>query len=66
MVDDRGKFIYISPEELQAVATFVQRRGRISIAELAVESNKLVNLKEVIDQDESDEKASNDCDVADA
>jgi len=47
VVDDRGKFIYLTPEELQAVARFVQRRGRVSIADLAIESNKLINLKEV-------------------
>lgn len=49
VVDDRGKFIYVSPEELQAVARFVQRRGRVSIADLAIESNKLINLKEVVE-----------------
>eukprot|EP01041_Mallomonas_annulata_P001808 gene1808-3506_t len=49
VVDDRGKFIYISTEELQAVAKFVKRKGRLSIADLAIESNKLINLKEVVE-----------------
>jgi len=49
VVDDRGKFIYISPEELLAVAKFVKRRGRVSIADLAIESNKLINLKETVE-----------------
>jgi len=44
VVDDRGKFIYISPDELEAVAKFVKQRGRVSIAELAESSNKLINL----------------------
>ncbi|CAK9795141.1 DDRGK domain-containing protein 1 [Anthophora plagiata] len=44
VIDDRGKFIYISQEELEAVAKFVKQRGRVSIAELAENSNRLINL----------------------
>jgi hypothetical protein len=44
VVDDRGKFIYISSEELEAVAKFIKQRGRVSIAELAESSNQLINL----------------------
>ncbi|PSN44797.1 DDRGK domain-containing protein 1 [Blattella germanica] len=44
VVDDRGKFIYISQEELEAVAKFVKQRGRVSITELAESSNQLINL----------------------
>lgn len=42
VIDDRGKFIYITPEELAAVANFIRQRGRISIAELAQASNSLI------------------------
>lgn len=45
VVDDRGKFIYISEEELQAVAQFIKQRGRVSIAELVSSSNRLINLQ---------------------
>ncbi|XP_032080195.1 DDRGK domain-containing protein 1, partial [Thamnophis elegans] len=45
VIDDRGKFIYITPEELMAVAEFIRRRGRVSITELAQESNSLINLE---------------------
>ncbi|XP_013910209.1 PREDICTED: DDRGK domain-containing protein 1 [Thamnophis sirtalis] len=45
VIDDRGKFIYITPEELTAVAEFIRRRGRVSITELAQESNSLINLE---------------------
>lgn len=45
VVDDRGKFIYISDQELQAVANFIKQRGRVSIAELVSSSNRLVNLQ---------------------
>ncbi|KAL8206560.1 UNVERIFIED_CONTAM: DDRGK domain-containing protein 1 [Gekko kuhli] len=45
VIDDRGKFIYITPEELTAVADFIRRRGRVSITELAQQSNALINLE---------------------
>ncbi|XP_026578710.1 DDRGK domain-containing protein 1 isoform X2 [Pseudonaja textilis] len=45
VIDDRGKFIYITPQELTAVAEFIRRRGRVSITELAQESNSLINLQ---------------------
>ncbi|XP_051981474.1 DDRGK domain-containing protein 1 isoform X1 [Xyrauchen texanus] len=44
VIDDRGKFIFITPEELNAVAQFIKQRGRISISELAQASNTLINL----------------------
>ncbi|XP_028919098.1 DDRGK domain-containing protein 1 isoform X2 [Ornithorhynchus anatinus] len=44
VIDDRGKFIYITAEELAAVAQFIRQRGRVSIAELAQASTTLVNL----------------------
>ncbi|OAD52076.1 DDRGK domain-containing protein 1 [Eufriesea mexicana] len=44
VIDDRGKFIYISQKELEAVAKFIKQRGRISITELAENSNHLINL----------------------
>lgn len=47
VIDDRGKFIYISEDELAAVAKFIRQRGRISITELAESSNKLINLQPV-------------------
>ncbi|XP_039224306.1 DDRGK domain-containing protein 1 [Crotalus tigris] len=45
VIDDRGKFIYITPEEMTAVAEFIRRQGRVSITELARESNSLINLQ---------------------
>merc|ERR550517_536229 len=31
VIDDRGKFIYISREELEAVAKYIKQQGRVSI-----------------------------------
>ncbi|XP_011179115.1 DDRGK domain-containing protein 1 [Zeugodacus cucurbitae] len=47
VIDDRGKFIYVSQEELLEVAKFIRQRGRVSIAELAESSNNLINLTPV-------------------
>uniref|UniRef100_A0A1B6KAK9 DDRGK domain-containing protein 1 n=1 Tax=Graphocephala atropunctata TaxID=36148 RepID=A0A1B6KAK9_9HEMI len=44
VIDDRGKFIYISQEELEQVAKFVKQRGRVSLTELAENSNRLITL----------------------
>ncbi len=47
VIDDRGKFIYITRNELEAVAKFITRKGRISIEDIAFESNKLIKLEPV-------------------
>lgn len=44
VVDDRGKFIYITRQELEEVARFIRQRGRVSIGELVESSNSLINV----------------------
>lgn len=44
VIDDRGKFIYITKDEYEAVAKFIKQRGRVSISELAESMNRLINL----------------------
>ena len=44
VVDDRGKFIFISSSELEDVAKFIRQQGRVSITDLAANSNKLITL----------------------
>merc|ERR1711871_1738820 len=44
VIDDRGKFICITEDEMKKVAKFIKRRGRVSVMDLAVESNKLIDL----------------------
>ncbi|CAL8460609.1 g138 [Coccomyxa elongata] len=46
VMDDRGKFIYISREEMAAVAEFVKSRGRVAIGELAAKSSTFINLEQ--------------------
>ena len=44
VMDDRGKFIYISPEEMEQVAAFIKKSGRVSIANLAKKSNEFIKV----------------------
>ena len=44
VIDDRGKFIYITQEELESVAKFIRQRGRVSLSDIAEASNSLINL----------------------
>ena len=39
------QFIYISKEEMEAVAEFIKRRGRVAISELAAKSNTFIDLE---------------------
>lgn len=45
VIDDRGKFIYITLEELESVARYIRQNGRVSISDLATSSNRLINLE---------------------
>ena len=45
VIDDRGKFIYITVEELEAVARYIRQNGRVSISDLAASSNRLISLE---------------------
>uniref|UniRef100_UPI00358F9508 DDRGK domain-containing protein 1 n=1 Tax=Myxine glutinosa TaxID=7769 RepID=UPI00358F9508 len=45
IVDDRGKFIAVTPEELDAVADFIRKRGRLSMSELSQAAASLVSLQ---------------------
>lgn len=48
VLDDRGKFIYISEEEMDAVAKYINKKGRVTISELAagIAREKLIVLKD--------------------
>lgn len=54
IMDDRGKYIYISDDEMRTVATFIRRKGRIGISELAKESSNLIHFDGVDDIDVDD------------
>jgi len=44
VLDDRGKFIYITMDELSSVAKWINLKGRVSLEEIQRESNKLIKL----------------------
>lgn len=45
VMDDRGKYIYISDDEMNAVVKFIKQRGRVSKADLSENSHKLIRLQ---------------------
>mgnify|MGYP000483233394 CR=1 FL=1 len=47
VVDDRGKYIYITADEMQKVTDFIKQQGRVNMAALAKASNRLINLNTV-------------------
>lgn len=51
IMDDRGKYIYISDEEMRQVASLIRKKGRIGISDLAMESSTLINFDDVSDID---------------
>lgn len=34
VIDDRGKFIYLESDELDQIARFIMRRGRVTVHEI--------------------------------
>lgn len=44
IIDDRGKCIIITKVELEGVAKFIRQCGRVTIDDLVVNSNKLINM----------------------
>jgi hypothetical protein len=42
VLDDRGKFVVVSDDDLDRLAAFVRQRGRVSLSELARHSNELI------------------------
>ncbi|GIL86392.1 hypothetical protein Vretifemale_14722 [Volvox reticuliferus] len=45
VMDERGKYIYISLDEMNAVASYIRSRGRVAIGELAARSSSLIDLE---------------------
>jgi hypothetical protein len=45
ITDDRGKFIYITPQEFESVTQYIRSKGRVSRADLLAETNKLIRLE---------------------
>jgi len=67
IIDERGKYIYLTEEELMKVALFVKQRGRVNILDIQKESNRFINLNpqaRVIDQSESQESENAENDIS--
>ncbi|CAL8076635.1 unnamed protein product [Calicophoron daubneyi] len=44
LLDDRGKFIYVTKDEYEAVAQFIEKRGRVTLTELVENGHKLIQI----------------------
>jgi len=44
ILDDRGKYIYISDSEMDNLAAWLKQRGRVSISDVVNQANKIINL----------------------
>lgn len=42
VTDDRGKFIYVTDAELQAIADVIRAKGRLSLADMARECTQVI------------------------
>lgn len=43
ILDDRGRFIYISTSEQDRIVEMIEREGKISIADLVAGCNRIIN-----------------------
>jgi len=62
IIDERGKYIYLTEEELMKVALFVKQRGRVNILDIQKESNRFINLSpqaRVIDDQQEPQGSEN-------
>mmetsp|Transcript_49874 Transcript_49874/g.97803 ORF Transcript_49874/g.97803 Transcript_49874/m.97803 type:complete len:342 (+) Transcript_49874:20-1045(+) len=44
ILDDRGKYIYISQEEMESVVSFIKQKGRVNITEVVKHCNQHIKL----------------------
>lgn len=44
IIDERGKYIYITKKEMESVLNYIKSKGRVSRADLLIECNKLIKL----------------------
>eukprot|EP00727_Mastigamoeba_balamuthi_P006301 m51a1_g2291 hypothetical protein (322) ;mRNA; r:412577-413765 len=54
LLDDRGTYIYVTEDEMKAVAKVIERRGRISIDEIVAEANRIIDLNPVAKPEPAD------------
>eukprot|EP01135_Chromosphaera_perkinsii_P003945 Nk52_evm12s263 gene=Nk52_evmTU12s263 len=51
LMDDRGKYIYISEKEMKDVAKFLRQQGRVSLQDISERSNRLIDLNSAAKKD---------------
>jgi hypothetical protein len=43
VLDDRGKYIYVTDDEFKAISSFIRRKGRVTVQEIVSECNRVIN-----------------------
>lgn len=51
VLDDRGKYIYVTEEEMSSVVKFIKQKGRVSIDQIKDYCNEAIALNGVTDTD---------------
>jgi hypothetical protein len=55
VLDDRGKYLFLTESELESAARFFARRGRVSIHDIVAEFNKIIDLSAASRAEEEEE-----------
>lgn len=55
IMDERGKFIFISPQDMITIAEFMRTKGRVSKSELTAFLNQTINLIPEDDDNDNDD-----------
>ena len=57
VMDDRGKYIYITPDEMETVAKWIEKKGRVSVDDLVAYCNSFIDLTTKKDEVKAETKA---------
>ena len=44
LIDERGKYVYLTPEEMQDISRWIESKGRVSLKDLSTEINKFIKI----------------------
>jgi hypothetical protein len=47
VLDDRGKYIYVTDDEFKAISSFIRRKGRVTVQEIVGECNRVINHDDI-------------------
>lgn len=45
VLDDRGKYVYVTREEMESLGLFIRQKGRVNMQEIVKEFNRIIDLE---------------------